>query len=113
MLTRASRVAFRVVVFGLLLEPTCGRFGAQACAEWRELAEGVDDGQTQARRKSRPETGPAQNQAVCGETETPLLTPKSGARNIARDVEPAKLIAPMLGRFMASDRAFARARRIT
>jgi hypothetical protein len=28
-------------------------------------------------------------------------------------IEPAKLIAPMLARFMATDRAFARARRIT
>ena len=28
-------------------------------------------------------------------------------------IEPAKLIAPMLARFMATDRAFAEARRIT
>jgi hypothetical protein len=28
-------------------------------------------------------------------------------------IEPAKLIAPMLARFMATDRAFAKARRIT
>jgi hypothetical protein len=36
------------------------------------------------------------------------------ARRIAQGtIEPAKLIAPMLARFMATDRAFAKARRIT
>jgi hypothetical protein len=30
-----------------------------------------------------------------------------------RTIEPAKLIAPMLARFMAIDRAYAKARRIT
>ncbi len=31
----------------------------------------------------------------------------------AEPIEPAKLIAPMLARFMATDRAFAKARRVT
>jgi hypothetical protein len=34
------------------------------------------------------------------------------ARETGQTVEPAKLIAPMLARFMASDRGFAKARRI-
>ena len=39
---------------------------------------------------------------------------RSPAREIAQGtIEPAKPIAPLLGRFMASDRAFAKARRIT
>jgi hypothetical protein len=33
------------------------------------------------------------------------------ARQTSQKVEPAKLVAPMLARFMATDRAFARARR--
>jgi hypothetical protein len=33
------------------------------------------------------------------------------ARQTNQKVEPAKLIAPMLGRFMSTDRAFSRARR--
>lgn len=33
-------------------------------------------------------------------------------RNNGQAVEPAKLIAPMLSKFMAADRAFARARRV-
>ena len=33
------------------------------------------------------------------------------ARQNGQKIEPAKLIAPMLARFMASDRAFVRARR--
>lgn len=33
------------------------------------------------------------------------------ARETGMPIEPAKLIAPMLTRFMASDRAFAKARR--
>jgi hypothetical protein len=33
------------------------------------------------------------------------------ARETSQPVDPAKLIAPMLGRFMATDRAFLRARR--
>jgi len=33
------------------------------------------------------------------------------ARESGQKVEPAKLIAPMLARFMSTDRAFARARR--
>jgi hypothetical protein len=33
------------------------------------------------------------------------------ARQTNQKVEPAKLIAPMLGRFMSTDRAFLRARR--
>lgn len=32
-------------------------------------------------------------------------------RETGQVVEPAKLVAPMVGRFMATDRAFARARR--
>ncbi|MGA7449826.1 MAG: DUF2274 domain-containing protein [Rhodoplanes sp.] len=31
--------------------------------------------------------------------------------NLREAIEPAKLVAPMLARFMASDRAFVRARR--
>ncbi|KAF0096561.1 MAG: hypothetical protein FD144_5827 [Rhodospirillaceae bacterium] len=34
------------------------------------------------------------------------------ARETGQAVDPAKLVAPMLGRFMATDRAFARERRI-
>jgi hypothetical protein len=34
------------------------------------------------------------------------------ARETGQTVEPAKLIAPMLARFMASDRGFAKARRL-
>jgi len=37
-----------------------------------------------------------------------VLTRTSGA---SAPIEPAKLIAPMLARFMATDRAFAKARR--
>ena len=33
-------------------------------------------------------------------------------RDIAQVIEPAKLVAPMLARFMTTDRAFARARRV-
>jgi hypothetical protein len=33
------------------------------------------------------------------------------ARENAQKIEPAKLVAPMLARFMSTDRAFARARR--
>ena len=33
------------------------------------------------------------------------------ARETEQTVDPAKLVAPMLARFMAADRAFARARR--
>ena len=33
------------------------------------------------------------------------------ARESGQKVEPAKLVAPMLARFMSTDRAFARARR--
>ena len=33
------------------------------------------------------------------------------ARETGQTIEPAKLIAPMLARFMATDRAFAKARR--
>jgi hypothetical protein len=33
------------------------------------------------------------------------------ARQTSQKVEPAKLVAPMLARFMATDRAFLRARR--
>ena len=33
------------------------------------------------------------------------------ARQNGQTVEPAKLVAPMIGRFMATDRAFAKARR--
>lgn len=33
------------------------------------------------------------------------------SRETGQTLEPAKLIAPMLGRFMATDRAFARLRR--
>ncbi len=36
---------------------------------------------------------------------------RSRARPRNRSIEPAKLIAPMLARFMATDRAFAKARR--
>ena len=32
-------------------------------------------------------------------------------RDTGQAVEPAKLVAPMLGKFMAADRAFAKARR--
>jgi hypothetical protein len=32
-------------------------------------------------------------------------------RNIGQTIEPAKLVAPMLARFMSTDRAFLRARR--
>jgi hypothetical protein len=32
-------------------------------------------------------------------------------REIGQAIDPAKLVAPMLGRFMATDRAFAKARR--
>ncbi len=39
-----------------------------------------------------------------------LLARTTGA---ARPIEPVKLIAPMLERFMATDRVFAKARRIT
>ena len=34
-------------------------------------------------------------------------------RDTGQAVEPAKLVAPMLARFMAADRAFAKARRST
>jgi hypothetical protein len=34
------------------------------------------------------------------------------SRDIAQVIEPAKLVAPMLARFMTTDRAFARARRV-
>ena len=34
-------------------------------------------------------------------------------RDAGQPVEPAKLVAPMLARFMAADRAFAKARRST
>ena len=34
-------------------------------------------------------------------------------RDTGQPVEPAKLVAPMLARFMAADRAFAKARRTT
>ena len=34
-------------------------------------------------------------------------------RDTGQAVEPAKLVAPMLARFMAADRAFAKARRAT
>ena len=34
-------------------------------------------------------------------------------RDTGQAVEPAKLVAPMLARFMAADRAFAKARRTT
>jgi len=33
------------------------------------------------------------------------------SRETGQAIDPAKLVAPMLGRFMASDRAFAKARR--
>jgi hypothetical protein len=43
-----------------------------------------------------------------------LLTLKPWrAKQSKETIEPAKLIAPMLARFMATDRAFAKARRIT
>ena len=52
--------------------------------------------------------------------ELPAATPRplAYAEVLAREtaqgtIEPARLIAPMLTRFMASDRAFAKARRIT
>lgn len=32
-------------------------------------------------------------------------------RETGKTIDPAKLVAPMLGRFMATDRAFAKARR--
>jgi hypothetical protein len=58
----------------------------------------------------RPQTGQAQ---------LPMATPRPLAcaavlapETVQGTIEPAKLIAPMLGSFMASDRAFARARRI-
>ena len=35
------------------------------------------------------------------------------ARGTGQAVEPAKLVAPMLAKFMAADRAFAKARRAT
>jgi hypothetical protein len=38
---------------------------------------GANDGQTQARRNRRPETGQAHNRTACGDTETALLTLKS------------------------------------
>ncbi|MDP2373601.1 DUF2274 domain-containing protein [Reyranella sp.] len=34
------------------------------------------------------------------------------ARETGQTIDPAKLVAPMLGRFMATDRAFTRERRI-
>lgn len=34
-------------------------------------------------------------------------------RESGQTIDPAKLVAPMLGRFMATDRAFAKARRAT
>ena len=34
-------------------------------------------------------------------------------RDTGQAVEPAKLVAPMLAKFMAADRAFAKARRVT
>jgi len=34
-------------------------------------------------------------------------------RETGQSIEPAKLVAPMLARFMSTDRAFARARRTT
>lgn len=34
------------------------------------------------------------------------------ARETGQAIDPAKLVAPMLGRFMATDRAFSRERRI-
>ena len=35
------------------------------------------------------------------------------SRNNGQAVEPAQLVAPMLARFMAADRGFAKARRVT
>lgn len=40
-----------------------------------------------------------------------ILTRESGEN--AEPIEPAKLIAPMIARFMATDRAFLKARRTT
>ena len=39
------------------------------------------------------------------------FTPSARPRNRTINLDPAKLIAPMLARFMATDRAFAKARR--
>ena len=55
----------------------------------------------------RPETGQI---SACGDSETVRRLRRAKQRKGRLSL---KLIAPMLTRFMASDRAFAKARRIT